>query len=156
MTEDQSQSRLSYGRRHEYILIAELLGHGFHVYIPLVDDEQIDCIIRRGNDHYLDLQSKARLSDGNFAAMNIPYPRKNYFFVFYVEHIDTRWIFPSLKLVEAASQDQTGSNAGRYNIYLTSRSGGEVFPSDRFAEYIDFSECLGIDREFERLRGPKE
>ena len=156
MTEDQSQSRLSYGRRHEYIVIAELLRHGFDVYIPLVDDRQIDCIIRRGDDHYIDLQLKARSRDGNFAAMNIACPRKNYFFVFYVESIKTRWIFPSRDLVEAANQDRTGRNTGKFNIYLTSRSGREVRPSQTFDEYIDFSEYLGIDREFERLRGPKE
>lgn len=156
MIENRSQSRASYGKRHEYIVIAELLRHGFDVYIPLVDDRQIDCIIRRGCDHYLDVQIKARSRDGNFAAMNIPCPRPNYFFVFYVESIRTRWIFPSRELVELAYQAQTGRNEGRYTVNLTGRRDGEVCPSGRFAEYIDFSEDLGIDREFERLRGPKE
>ena len=139
MPDNQSQSRASYGRRHEYIVIADLLRNGFDVYIPLVDDRQIDCIIRRGDDHYIDLQIKSRSRNGSFAALNIPRPRKNYFFVFYVELQDTRWIIPSLKLVEIVKPDRTG----KYNIYLTTGS-------QRFAEYID------TNGRFDRLRGPKE
>ena len=121
MTENQTQSRASYGRRQEYIVIAELLRHGFDVYIPLVDDRQIDCIIRRGDDHYLDLQLKARSGDGQFAGLKIPCPRKNYFFIFYVESIKTRWIFPSLELVEEARLILGGQHPGTYDITLTRR-----------------------------------
>ncbi len=151
MNENQSQSRLAYGRRHEYIVIAELLRHGFDVYIPLVDDRQIDCVIRRGYGHYLDLQIKARSQNGQFAAINMTCPRRSYFFIFYVESIKTRWIFPSLDLKCKARLQQTG----RYDITLTSL-GDEIVPRREFDEYIDFSESRGIDREFECLRGPRE
>lgn len=53
----------SFGKRQEFIAIAELLRRGFDVYQTLVDDQQIDCVIRKevsGNPVYLDIQIKAR------------------------------------------------------------------------------------------------
>jgi len=38
----------SFGKRQEFIVIAELLRRGYDVYQTLVDDQQIDCIIRKG------------------------------------------------------------------------------------------------------------
>ncbi|WP_157210500.1 hypothetical protein [Turneriella parva] len=36
----------SYGKRQEYMAVAELLRRGFDVYMTLVDDQGIDCIVR--------------------------------------------------------------------------------------------------------------
>jgi hypothetical protein len=42
------RSTASFGKRQESIAVAELLRRGFAVYMTLVDDQQIDCIISRG------------------------------------------------------------------------------------------------------------
>ncbi len=118
----------SYGERREYSAIAELLKRGFDVYKTLVDDRQIDCIIRlekEKNLKYLDIQIKARSKNtvpgnaGRFAAMEIPNPRKNYYFIFYSEHLDKYWILPSLELVKIASRNKSGKNVGKYHICFT-------------------------------------
>ena len=60
------RSTASFGKRQEYIAVAELLRRGFDVYMTLVDDQQIDCIVRQeknGKLRYLDLQIKARSAD---------------------------------------------------------------------------------------------
>ncbi len=76
-----SQSTLSFGKRQEYLAIAELLDRGYDVYQTLVDDQGIDCVIRKeSNDvpKYIDIQIKARSSKaqikhaGRWAAMKIP------------------------------------------------------------------------------------
>jgi len=36
----------SFGKRQEFVAIAELLRRGFDVYLTLVDDQQIDCVVR--------------------------------------------------------------------------------------------------------------
>lgn len=41
------RSTASFGKRQEYIAVAELLRRGFDVYMTLVDDQQIDCVIRQ-------------------------------------------------------------------------------------------------------------
>lgn len=56
-------NRASFGKRQEYIAIAELLKRGYDVYITLVDDQQIDCIVRHDADPHVtvvELQIKAR------------------------------------------------------------------------------------------------
>ena len=137
----QYRNRASFGKRQEYIAIAKLLQRGFDVYMPLVDDQQIDCVIRRGDHDYLDVQIKARSRDckledaGRFSAMTIPCPREKYFFLFYSEHIDTYWIFPSQQLVKAASQNRSGKDKGKYSINLTGCRGGVVRASKGFCQY---------------------
>jgi len=36
----------AFGERIEYVVIGELLKRGFDVYKTLVDDQQIDCVLR--------------------------------------------------------------------------------------------------------------
>ena len=136
----------SFGKRQEYIAIAELLKRHFDVYMTLVDDQGIDCIIKRKHD-YLDVQIKARSRDckpydaGRFAAMNIPNPRKNWWFIFYSEHINKYWIINSLVLTQSgiASQNKKGKNAGKWhiNLALYSKKRKEVKANPRFSEYED-------------------
>jgi len=84
MNQGQYRNRASFGKRQEYVVISELLRQGFDVYVPLVDDHQIDCIVRRGDNNYIDMQIKNRSKDcipfdaGRFAAMNIPDPRDKF------------------------------------------------------------------------------
>jgi len=50
------------------VAIAELLRQGFDVYLTLVEDLQIDCVIRQevdGQPVYLDVQIKARSLKAN-------------------------------------------------------------------------------------------
>lgn len=148
MTQGQYRSRVSFGRRQEYIAIAKLLQHGFDVYMPLVDDQQIDCVIRRDDHDYLDVQIKAKSRDcklehaGLFSAMVIPCPREKYFFLFYSEHINTYWVFPSQQLVEVASQNRSGKNKGKYSINLTGFRSGVARASERFCQYQDNFDLL--------------
>lgn len=150
MTEIRFRDRASFGKRQEFIVIAEMLRRGFDVYIPLVDDQQIDCILRRSANDYVDIQIKARSKDclpydaGRFAAMDIPNPRERYFFIFYSEQADSYWVFPSMKLVELASRNKKGTNVGKYHINLTGYSAkrGEVYPNPRFDEYKNKFELL--------------
>lgn len=137
------RSSASFGKRQEYIAIAELLRRGYDVYMTLVDDQQIDCIIRQEKDgelRYMGIQIKARSNlaknPGTFAAMDIRDPRENFYFIFYSESVDTYWILPSLKLIEEARQNKSGDNAGKYTINFCDRTkSGGVTPRPRFKDY---------------------
>lgn len=139
------RSAASFGKRQEYVVIAELLRRGFDVYQTLVDDQGIDCVIRQekeGKLRYLDIQVKARSKDcnprnaGRFAAMEIVNPRPNYFFIFYSEQADTYWVVPSEELVQLARQNKTGRNQGRYTInFCNVRADGTVMPRPKFDPY---------------------
>jgi hypothetical protein len=138
------RSSASFGKRQEFIAVAELLRRNFDVYMTLVDDRQIDCIIRQEKDgelHYLDIQIKARSKDcnpsnaGRFAAMEIREPRENFYFIFYSEQADTYWVMPSLTLTEEANQVKTGKNKGKYSVNFCNATKSGVKPRPRFSEF---------------------
>lgn len=54
------ESRLKFGKRQEFAVISRLLKEGCDVYLPLVDERGIDCVIRKDRGRYLDVQIKAR------------------------------------------------------------------------------------------------
>ena len=119
------RDRAAFGKRQEFIAIAELLKRGFDVYLTLVDDQQIDCVVRqenRGKPVYLDVQIKARSKEckpenaARFAALKIPNPRPNYVFIFYSEQRNAYWVMPSKDVIGNASENKTGQGMGSYTI----------------------------------------
>ena len=136
----------SFGKRQEYVVVAELLKRGFDVYMTLVDDQGIDCIIRIDNPTYIDIQIKARSSTAKqwnfFAAMTIE-PKQNYYFIFYIEKNDTLWVMPSHDVVNYAITNKNGKNAGKHSLTLPK--------SETTAKAIEFSKYKG-EAGFELLR----
>ncbi|MGC9124177.1 MAG: hypothetical protein ACP5IB_08975 [Thermoplasmata archaeon] len=132
-SENSYRNRKSFGERYEYIAISQLLMKGYDVYKTLVDDQGIDCIIRKLNDSrpcYVDLQIKARSKDSDnpalFANIKINKPRENYVFLFFSEKLNKFWIIPSEDLVKIASQNTSGKNKGNYNIDLNSKENSKI------------------------------
>ncbi len=111
----------SFGKRQEYVVVAELLKRGFDVYMTLVDDQGIDCIIRIDDTTYIDIQIKARSKIAKqwnfFAAMTIE-PKDNYFFIFYMEKNDTLWVMPSKEVVKYSVTNKNGKNKGKHSLTL--------------------------------------
>jgi len=50
----------AFGKRIEYWIIGNMLKEGLDVYIPMVDDDAIDAVIRRKNESFITVQIKAR------------------------------------------------------------------------------------------------
>ncbi len=148
------RSSASFGKRQEFVAIAEMLRRGLDVYLTLVDDQQIDCVVRKevsGKPVYLDIQIKARSKDckpsgaGTFAALEVRKPRPNFFYVFYSEQADTYWVLPSTELIQEANQNKNGKHRGKYRIVFTnaSRKTGLVKPRPRFEKYENRFDLLG-------------
>ncbi len=95
-----------------------MLKEGLDVYIPLVDDNAIDAVVRRPDGSFVEVQIKARSKDvvegdaALFAA--IPHElRENYWFVFYSERLETMWILSSEEFITESYQNKTGKNVGK-------------------------------------------
>jgi hypothetical protein len=107
--------------------------------MTLVDDQQIDCVVRlEVNTHpvYIDVQIKARSADakhpGTFAGLTVRDPRPNFMFVFYSEASAAYWIMPSLDLVKEATRNKGGRNAGKYTInFANPGKDGQACPRPR-------------------------
>lgn len=145
----------AFGKRQEYRAIAELLARGFDVYMTLVDDQQIDCVIRQeknGRLRYLDVQIKARSKGAKqgatFAALSVRKPRRNFWFIFYSEASDSYWVMPSLAFVKESNENKGGPtghghNKGKHYIKFENHTKSQGWkPRPRFEQYQDNFDAL--------------
>jgi len=130
-----------------------MLKDGLDVYVPLVDDDGIDAIIRKSDGTIIECQIKARsvnvaMRDAAlFAAIQHDEVRPNYFFIFYSERLDTTWVMSSEDFVRTANQNKTGKNAGKRSIWFNgTKTDRETkkqleYPFEKFHKYKieDFS-----------------
>ena len=144
-----------FGKRIEYWIIGLMLKQGLDVYLPLVDDDGIDAVIKRPDGTFVQVQIKARsntvkLGDcGLFAALTHEL-RENYWFVFYSERLDTIWVMSSQEFLNESVQNKNGINAGKRSIWVNGtkmdRTVGErrEYIKDRYQAYVchDFSRLL--------------
>lgn len=141
-----------FGKRIEYWIIGNMLKEGLDVYIPMVDDDAIDAVIRREDGSFITVQIKARSRDVVFgdAALfaAIPHePRKDYWFVFYSERMDMMWIMTSEEFIREAVQNKTGKNKGKRSIWFNGKNTREKTEHCRpqYERYLveDFSRLKG-------------
>ena len=52
-----------FGKRMEYNLIGKMLMEGLDVYLPLVDDHGVDCVIKKEDGTFIEIQIKARSNE---------------------------------------------------------------------------------------------
>lgn len=136
----------AFGKRIEYWIIGKMLKEGLDVYIPMVDDDAVDAVIKRKDDSFITVQIKARSKEvvfGNaalFAA--IPHePRKNYWFIFYSERMNKIWIMASDEFIKESRQNKTGKNKGRRSIKLNGKNTKEMSEhcKPKFEKYLETS-----------------
>lgn len=108
----------SFGKRIEYWIIGLMMKEGLDVYVPLVDDDAIDAVLRRADGSFVTVQIKARSKDvvegdaALFAAIDHE-ERENYWFVFYSERMDTIWLISSQEFMDAGVSVQNKSGKTR-------------------------------------------
>ena len=141
-----------FGKRIEYKLIGDMLMEGLDVYLPLVDDHGVDCVVKTDDGTFLEIQIKARSmevaeKDAALFAAIIHEPTSNFFFVFYSERLDTMWILSSEEFLRECITNKTGKNAGKHSIWFNGcRTDPETgrkneYCKKQFEQYIatDFS-----------------
>lgn len=119
---DLPQQR-SIRKRIEFYVVGLMLKEGLDVYLPLVDDNAIDAVVKRPDGRFVEVQIKARSRDvkfghaGLFAALTHEL-RPNYWFVFYSERIDKMWIMSSREFVRESRCNKEGKTraSGRFSL----------------------------------------
>lgn len=117
----------AFGKRMEFYVVGLMLKEGLDVYLPLVDDNAIDAVVKRPDGRFVEVQIKARSktakfgNSGLFAAMTHEL-RENYWFVFYSEPLDTIWIMSSKEFIGHSNQNKTGINAGKRTVWFTGKN----------------------------------
>jgi hypothetical protein len=117
----------AFGKRIEYYVIGLMLKEGLDVFIPMVDDDAIDAVIKKPNGKFVEVQIKARSKHvlfgdaALFAAIPHEY-RPNYWFVFYSERIDEIWIMSSKEFIKESNQNKNGINKGKRSIWFNGKN----------------------------------
>ena len=112
-----------FGKRMEYALVGKMLMEGLDVYLPLVDDHGVDCVIKKADGTFIEIQIKARskeVTDGDaalFAAITHDLT-PNFYFVFYSERLDTMWILSSEEFLQECVTNKSGKNLGKHSIWF--------------------------------------
>jgi hypothetical protein len=126
----------SFGKRQEYLVVAELLKRGFDVYMTLVDDQGIDCIIRLNSKRYLDIQIKARSKEtkqwNKFPLLSFE-PKDNHYFIFYTEKNNTFWVIPSKDVTGLGIKNKSGKYVGKITLNLPKTETGKK--AEKFEKY---------------------
>ena len=136
----------AFGKRIELWVAGLLLHQGFDVFLPLVDDDAIDMILRGPTGNKLDVQVKARSgaakigNGGMFHGIPHPSERPDYFFLFYAESVDAMWFMSSADFLEHS----TLLRSGKRNLGLTGRRKGREYPKARYMPWM-----LGADGAFD-------
>ena len=148
-----------FGKRVEYNLIGKMLMEGLDVYVPLVDDHGVDCVIKKEDGTFIEVQIKARsnevkFGDGALFSAITHEPSKNFYFVFYSERIKNddgsegaMWIMSSEEFLQECVTNKSGINEGKRSIWFngrrTNKNTGEKseYCFERFDKYrcTDFS-----------------
>jgi hypothetical protein len=130
MNEDFSKKSFrhlaAFGKRIEYYVIGLMLKEGLDVFLPMVDDDAIDTVIKKPNGSYVEVQIKARSKHVLFgdAALFAAIPhenRQNYWFIFYSERMDKMWILSSGEFIKESNQNKTGKNKGLRSIWFNGK-----------------------------------
>ncbi len=148
-----------FGKRIEYWVVGLMLKEGLDVYLPLVDDDGIDAVVKRRDGSFIEVQIKARsrtviLGDGALFAALQHELRNNYWFVFYSERLDTMWVMSSEEFIAESVQNKSGKNVGKRAIWFNgtkkNRDTGDraEYAKERYNKYV----C----RDFSRLLEPSE
>ena len=147
MEKDTSfRSSASFGKRIEYNVIGRMLMEGLDVYVPLVDDHGVDCIVKNKKGMFIEIQIKARSekqTDRAALFANIKHHEeiKNYFYVFWSEAMQCMWIMSGEEFLKESRELKNGENAGSHTIKLNGCKNGLAYPLPKFEKYLakDFS-----------------
>lgn len=117
----------AFGKRIEYYIVGLMLRDGLDVYMPLVDDDAIDAVVKRPDGRFVEVQIKARsktvkFGDGALFAALTHEIRQGYWFVFYSERLDKIWIMSSREFVRESAQNRNGKNAGKRSIWFNGKN----------------------------------
>ncbi len=121
------RNNAAFGKRIEFYIVGLMLKEGLDVYLPLVDDDAIDAVVKRPNGMYVEVQIKARSKDvvfgdaALFAALKHEY-RPNYWFVFHSARMEKTWIMSSKEFIKESNQNKNGKNIGKRSIWFNGKN----------------------------------
>lgn len=140
-----------FGKRIEYYVMGRMLKEGIDIYVPLIDDNGIDAVVRKKDGTFIELQIKARSADVIFGdaalfAAIAHEERENYYFAFYSERLEKIWILSSHEFIEESNKNKNGKNIGKRSIWFNGKN-TKLQSEHAFEKYNKY-----LDEHFEKLK----
>ena len=150
-----------FGKRIEYWIVGLMLKQGMDVYLPLVDDDAIDAVVKNPDGRFVQVQIKARsksikAGDGTLFSAITHVLREDYFFIFYSERHDKIWVFSSTEFLKFSHGNKKGVNLGKRSIWLNGKRKNKVTGEIEEHIYERFKPFEAIDFDLSRILGPSE
>ena len=116
MVDSSFRHSAGFGKRMEYKIVGDMLMEGLDCYMPLVDDHGVDCVIKREDGVFIEVQIKARskeVTDGDAALFaGITHElTPNFYFVFYSERLGKTWILSSEEFLKECVTNKNGNKS---------------------------------------------
>ncbi len=135
------RSSASFGKRIEYNIIGKMLMEGLDVYVPLVDDHGVDCVVKNAKGNFVEVQIKARSENQTdraalFANIQHHEDIENYYYVFWSESMQCMWILSGEEFVKESRELKSGKNEGSRTIKFNGCKNGIAYPLQKYEKYI--------------------
>jgi hypothetical protein len=140
------------GKRGEYTVLSKLLDLGLDIYEPIVDVENIDCIVRTPQGEYNEVQVKTRTKKekgGEIFQIGWFKPRPNFFVVLYIPESDESWVLPSKVFFENRVKTKYLEDRNLMRLILSQKKKEELHPF-RDAFHLLKTQKKELHKEIER------
>lgn len=150
MVNNSFKHSAGFGKRMEYKIVGDMLMEGLDCYMPLVDDHGVDCVIKREDGVFIEVQIKARskeAADGDaalFAGITHEWT-PNFYFVFYSERLDKTWILSSEEFLLESYANKRGKNVGKRVIWFNGNKKNKNTDIKEEYAFPKFDKYLAVD-----------
>ncbi len=110
-----TQDTTRFGKRIELQIENELLDQGYDVYLPMMDDHGVDCVVKKSDGAFIQIQIKGRSEGkpGNFHVDDHENPIDDFYFIFYSEGLKKTWLFSSKEFCDNTKPTVSGKHIRR-------------------------------------------
>lgn len=129
-----------FGKYIEHYVISLMLKEGLDVYLPVIDNDRVDMIVKRPNGKFAEVQIKARSKEAKcpafFPEVRHEKPRPHYWFIFYVARFDAMLLLSSLEFYTLSGGRRAGKPEGTRQIRFDGRKDGEPYIQVKYQKYL--------------------
>jgi hypothetical protein len=125
-----------------------MLKEGMDVYLPVLDNNGVDMVVKKPDGKFVEVQIKARSRDVKcpalFSDIRHRSPREGYWFVFYIAYFDTIIVLSSQEFYKLSAGTKQGKSEWSRQIRFDGKLEGKPCIRMKFHKYIvtDFSRIL--------------
>ena len=111
------------GKRGEYTALGRMLDLGLDVYVPVVDVENIDFVVRNNKGGYQAVQVKTRApkKKGEIFDVGLPRARRDFVVILHIAGTEDFWVLPFKVFVRHGIKSEYFEKRGKVRLILTEK-----------------------------------